>query len=58
MNICYSERQVAEMLSMSIGTLRMQRHRRTGIPFVKIGKCVRYRKQDIEAYLEANRCER
>jgi len=52
----YTEKQVSEMLNIPIGTLRNQRYqKRIGIPYVKIGNCVRYMERDIEAYLQANR---
>lgn len=42
--------------NIPIGTLRNQRYqKRSGIPYVKIGNCVRYMERDIEAYLQANR---
>ena len=39
----------------SESALAQDRHRGTGIPFVKIGGRVRYLRQDVLAYLAANR---
>ena len=48
-----TERQVAENLNMSIGSVRKWRRLRTGPRFVKIGRALRYRRRDVEAWLEA-----
>jgi len=48
-----TERQVAESLSMSIGSVRKWRRLRTGPRFVKIGRAVRYRRRNVEAWLES-----
>jgi hypothetical protein len=34
--------------------LRKDRHLKTGVPYVKIGRLVRYRLSDVEAFCEAN----
>ena len=52
--ICYSEREVAALLGVSESKLRTDRMKLQGIPFVKIGGSVRYRRQDIDSYLEKN----
>ena len=53
--VCYTEKQVSEMIGISQIKLKTDRMKLQGIPFVKIGRCVRYRKEDVSAYLEANR---
>ena len=47
-----TEKEAAVLLNCSIHTL--QKNRRIGgfIPYLKIGRSVRYKRQDIEAYIE------
>ncbi|MCQ1573488.1 helix-turn-helix domain-containing protein [Neorhizobium galegae] len=48
-----TEIEVAERQQRSIKTLQNQRVIGNGIPFVKIGRLVRYRLSDVVAYEEA-----
>ena len=50
-----NEKEVAEMLGISLSKLRADRQHSRGIPFVKIGKRVLYRFDDIEGFLEDNK---
>lgn len=50
-------RDLADRWNTTETTLRTKRARRVGPPFVKIGKSVRYRLADIEAFEAANRTE-
>ena len=50
----YTERQVSEKLNIPVGTLRNHRCAGKGLPYVKIGGCVRYRQEDVDAYLGTN----
>lgn len=48
------ERQAATLLGVSPGTLAVWRSTgRYSIPFVKIGRNVRYRKGDLDAWIES-----
>jgi predicted DNA-binding transcriptional regulator AlpA len=55
-----TEQEVAEMLSLSVTTLRSMRSRnrlkeaRDPIPFIKIGRIVRYNEDEILQYLDRN----
>jgi predicted DNA-binding transcriptional regulator AlpA len=49
-----NERQVQEIYGFSIPYLRRTRRERRGPRFLKVGKLVRYRKTDIEAFLAAH----
>ena len=51
----FTERQLAERLGISVRTLQAQRQRGGGIPFVKLGRAVRYARSDVEQYLEQHR---
>lgn len=48
---------VAAALGVSRGSLGMQRMARTGIPYILIGRLVRYRKSDVLTYIDENRNE-
>jgi len=49
-------KQVAEMLHISVSTLEVWRStNRYPLPYHKVGKAVRYRLGDVQAFLEANR---
>ncbi|MFA7509461.1 MAG: helix-turn-helix domain-containing protein [Mycolicibacterium vanbaalenii] len=47
--------QVAKVVQTSSDALAQDRYRRRGIPYVKIGGRVRYLRDDVIAYLTANR---
>ena len=49
-----TEKIVAEMTSLSLSTLRNHRFRGVGIPYVKIGRSVRYNLQDVTRFMESN----
>ena len=50
-----SSADVAELLDVSERTLEFWRYAGKGPAYVKVGKRVRYRPADVEAYLEAQR---
>jgi hypothetical protein len=47
--------QVAVVVQTTVDALAQDRYRRKGIPYVKIGGRVRYLRDDVLAYLAANR---
>ncbi len=48
--------QAAEFLTVSVGTLEVWRStKRYAIPYIKCGRLVRYRRSDLEAWLESRR---
>jgi excisionase family DNA binding protein len=48
------EKQAAEFLGVAPGTLSVWRSRgRYSVPFVKVGHLVRYRRGDLDAWLES-----
>jgi hypothetical protein len=49
------ETDAAEILCLSVKTLRRWRFAGRGPSFHKIGACVRYRPADLEAFIEAGR---
>lgn len=49
-----SDRQVAEVMGIPAKTLQGFRYKGGGPKFIKVGRSVRYRAADVEAWLEAN----
>ncbi len=47
--------QVADMTGLSRETLAQWRSQRRGIPYLKVGRAVRYDPADVQAYLEGCR---
>jgi len=60
----YNEHETAAYIGMSVSFLRLSRmdgdraNRTPGPNFIKIGKAVRYLKEDLDAWLEAHRVTR
>lgn len=52
-----NEKQVAEMIGISLPTLRNDRAVRQRLPFVKFGKSVRYSEADVVAFMESRKIE-
>lgn len=50
--VFFSQETVAAIRDCSLATLERDRWMGIGVPFVKIGRLVRYRKSDIRAWLE------
>jgi hypothetical protein len=44
---------VARMLSLEIQTLAAWAHHRKNLPYIKVGKAVRYRRKAVEDFLRA-----
>lgn len=51
----FSQETVAAILDCSLATIERDRWAGSGIPFVKIGRLVRYRKTDICSWLEKHK---
>ena len=47
---CLTEREVSSRTGLSLSTLRAHRFKRKGLPYIKIGRSVRYRAQDLETF--------
>jgi hypothetical protein len=50
-----NEVQVAEMTGRALSTLRNERFSRCGIPYIKIGRSVRYSLHDVVQFMEAHK---
>jgi excisionase family DNA binding protein len=52
------EKQTAELVTKSKGTLRNWRSNgRYPLPFIRVGRSIRYREEDVLAFLEAGRVD-
>jgi hypothetical protein len=51
------EKEAARIMGRGLQTLRNDRSMRRGIPYVKIGKSVRYSVDDIRKYIEKHRVD-
>lgn len=50
--------EAAKILNVAHNTLRFWRHERRGPAFVRIGeRLIRYRRVDLEAWVERHRCD-
>lgn len=52
MNQYLNEKQVQEITGRALSTLRNERFHRRGIPYVKIGRSVRYNLEDVISFME------
>ena len=53
MSVLMNERQVASLLGIKAQTLSVWRMRKEKLPFVRIGRRVAYRREDVEKWLES-----
>jgi predicted DNA-binding transcriptional regulator AlpA len=51
----FSDREVEKITGRARSTLQKDRVAGTGIPFIRLGRLVRYRQSDVEAFLDALR---
>ena len=49
------EQEVAEITGRAVPTLRNERHRGEGIPYIKIGRSVRYSEDDVVKFMESRK---
>lgn len=52
LNALFSQETIAAIRHCSIATIERDRWAGTGIKFIKMGRLVRYRKKDIQQWLE------
>ena len=52
--VLLTEKEVQELYKLNVKTLQRERFNGTGIPYVKLGRRVRYKIEDIEKYIKAN----
>ena len=56
--IYLTEVQLAEMIGRSVSSLRRDRANKTGIPFTRFGKLIRYELKDVLHHAESNKSTR
>lgn len=49
-----NEETAAKILGITKSKLQRDRWLNTGIPYVKIGKCIRYSRETVEAFIASN----
>ncbi len=52
-----TEKEVSKITGRALSTLRNERFLRKGIPYIKIGKSVRYLLDDVINFMESRRIE-
>ena len=52
-----TEKQVSEMIGRALQTLRNDRHWGRGLPYIKVGRSVRYNLQEVIDFMESHRIE-
>ncbi len=52
-----TEQKVSEITSLKLPTLRNHRHLSKGIPYIKVGRSVRYDPADVEAFMQKHRID-
>jgi excisionase family DNA binding protein len=55
MNDLLRPKEVANLTGLSLETLAQWRSQKRGIPYLKVGRAVRYDPSDVQAYLEGCR---
>ena len=50
-----NEKNVSSITGRALSTLRNERSRGSGIPYIKIGRSVRYKLQDVVEFMEARK---
>ena len=49
-----TEKQVSELTGRAVATLQKDRLRGLGLRYVRLGRLVRYRPEDVETWIEQN----
>jgi hypothetical protein len=57
MNKAYREEKAAIELDVAIQTLRNWRCQRKGPTYIKLGRCVRYLREDLDKFKRENRID-
>jgi len=52
-----NENQVAQITGRALSTLRNERSKGQGIPYIKLGRSVRYDLQDVIEFMEAHKIQ-
>ena len=52
-----NDKQVAKLTGRALQTIRNDRFNRTGISYVRVGRSIRYKVQDVLDFIKRNRIE-
>lgn len=55
--VLLTSKEAAQRLKISENTLHRWRYSRKGPPYVKLGRAVRYRAEDLDSFIESARAE-
>jgi hypothetical protein len=55
MNVC--EKEASKTMGVAVQTLRNWRHLRKGPAYLKLGRSVRYRTEDLSDFIKKNRID-
>lgn len=55
MNRLYTEIEIAQKFNMSVQTLQRNRHLGIGLPYIKIGRLVRYDETEVKRFIKQGR---
>ncbi|MEE3323554.1 MAG: helix-turn-helix domain-containing protein [Pseudomonadota bacterium] len=56
-SILMTSHDVSKILGVSVGTLAVWRTtKRYNLPYVKSGRLIRYRQEDVQAFIESRLC--
>ena len=50
-----NEIEVSQLIGRALSTLRNERFHRKGIPYVKVGRSVRYNQADVISFMESRK---
>jgi len=50
-----NEKETSHFTGFALSTLRNHRHQGIGLPYIKVGKAVRYSFQDVVDYMESHK---
>ena len=52
-----TEQQISKFIGRGLSTLRNDRHLCRGLPYIKLGRSVRYRKSDVVRFMEERKID-
>ena len=52
-----NEYRVSEVITRAVQTLRNDRHKGRGIPYIKVGKSVRYAMSDVIKFMDSRKIQ-
>ena len=53
----YNEKEISQITGLSVKRLQLDRHRRQGLPYHKLGRSIRYKLDEVLERLDMNKIE-